>query len=155
MGKELTAEQRDFINRFIAKTTSAPSMGDVDYKRLGQSWDAARRQTEDNLKRLEQSILVTFAGALDLDEVCVRVRKLDLILETVDGDLQDTLDAALHASDTERPAIHRDALSVIGNYREYLVGDEFVSAVQDNPHSVDVLGALLQALADLAAALAI
>ena len=155
MGKPLTPEQRDFVNRFIAKLGDALSLGSVDYKQLSQSWDAARKQAGDNLKRLEQAILASFADSPDLDEVRVRVRKLDLILETLGSDLQDTLADALNAPDPERPAIHRDALSIIADYREYLDGDEFACAVQDNPHSVDVLGTLSQTMADLAAALAI
>jgi hypothetical protein len=155
MGKPLSPDQREFINRFIAKTDGGPGAGNIDYKKLRQSWDDARKQVGESLKLLEQAILASFADSTDLDVVRVGVRQLDVIMETLGSDLQDILCDALNAPDAEKPAIHRDALSIIADYREYLDGDEFVSGVQDNPHSVDVLGPLSQALADIGTALAI
>jgi hypothetical protein len=49
------------------------------------------------------------------------------------GELQDTLDEAQNLPETERGPLHQKARAILGKYKDYVDGDEFITAIETNP----------------------
>jgi hypothetical protein len=146
----LTAE----VDRLIAAGPEVAA-GTVQYTKLMLDWNSARQAAAARLKSLEQAILKDFEGEDDYDEASVRIRKLDVILATLAGELQDKLDEAMNAPVDARPPIHEEALEIIARYKGYVDTDAFVAAIESNPYQpVNVKSGLSATLANLNQALA-
>ena len=137
------------------RTRERPRGSKIAYAQLLLDWDDARKQAGADLQKLEAAILDEFQDQPDLSEVRTNVRKLYTILATFGSGLQDKLDMAMKAREEDRPALHQEALALIGQYRSYVDGDEFVSAVEHNPFtSISVQKTLSETLGRLAKTLA-
>lgn len=123
-------------------------------------WDRARKEVLKDLESLESTILNSFAALPGfpqdrLEAIAANSSSLYRILDDLDNQLIDVLDAGLNASDPEkRTALYEKAGKVVGQCQKYVKSSRLVSAVEANPFKkIDVRGRLTATLNELAAKL--
>lgn len=134
--------------------SSAPSdirPGVVDYAKCRLAWLAARKKVQEDLRLLEDRILAEYADDGGIEQLRVKIRKLDTVLEGFAGDLDDVLDSALNATDTQaRQALHLQAAQMSRQFLQRAQTDPFIEQLHLNPFvPVAIKGALVNTLGAL------
>jgi len=147
-GAKQTVEELVGKMRAGAGTTTA-------YGHLVEEWNAARTQAANDIKELKDAIVAEFKDAKELPEIQQGVARLDAIMTTLGPALQEKLSAAQSAAPDQRPAVHKQVLDDVKEYRNFVASNELVAAVQDNPFKpVDLRGYLTPPLEKIEKALA-
>lgn len=108
--------------------------GTVDYAKCRLAWTAARKKVQEDLLRLEQTILAEFEGVQAYGELSQKIRKFDGVLAGFADDLDGALDDALNAvDDATRGRHHRLAAEMVARFVERANGDPFIAKLQNNP----------------------
>ena len=115
-----------------SQTGEGPSFVNMQKARL--AWLQTRQAVQGELKKLESSILVELKDEPNFAEIQRDVRGIDQVLQVLDEELADTLDAALNASDpAERHRLHLQAREQLDAYDAYVTADPFVAELDSNP----------------------
>jgi hypothetical protein len=129
--------------------------GAVQYAALTQRWTEARGKAANDLQALRAAILDEFKNEPELGAIQQNISRLDTIMATLNGSLQEKLSAAQAAGDNDRAALNKQALDEAKKYAGYVSSDQLVAAVQDNPFTpVDLRGTLSAPLEEIEKALA-
>ncbi len=129
--------------------------GPVQYAALVQRWTEARGKAANDLQKLRAAILDEFKNEPEFGAIQQNVGRLDTIMATLNGSLQEKLSAAEAAGDNDRAALNKQALEEARKYAGYVSSDQLVAAVQDNPFTpVDLRGTLSAPLEEIEKALA-
>lgn len=105
-------------------------------------WEKTCKEIRSEVQTLEQTIRDAIAAhnedptAVDeygADELEIASKQLFRILDTLDMRLADKLDAALNAEGDRRAALHREAVTLIEEYREFAQNDPLMKNVDANP----------------------
>lgn len=132
-----------------------PTSGPVEYAALVQRWTEARGKAANDLQKLRAAILDEFKNEPEFGAIQQNISRLDVIMTTLNGSLQEKLSAAQAAADGDRPALNQQALDEAKKYAGYVSSDQLVAAVQDNPFTpVDLRGTLSAPLEEIEKALA-
>ena len=125
----------DTLEKLLASVAIAPApIGKVDYAKCRLAWEAAKKKVQAELQKLEQTILDEYRGAPGFDEISVKLRKLDTVLNDFAEDLSDTLDHALNEQDAaERQRYHREASGQIRKFLDRAANDPFIAQIESNP----------------------
>jgi len=106
----------------------------VNMQKARLAWLQTRQAVQGELKKLEASILADFKDEPDFAQIQNDVRGIDQVLQVLDEELADTLDAALNASDPdERQRLHLQAREQLDAYGAYVASDPFVAELDANP----------------------
>ncbi len=132
-----------------------PASGPVQYAALVQKWTEARGKAANDLQKLRTAILDEFKNEPEFGAIQQNISRLDAIMTTLNGSLQEKLAAAEAAAEAEKPALNKQALDEAKKYAGYVSSDQLVAAVQDNPFTpVDLRGTLSAPLEEIEKALA-
>lgn len=125
------------LRKLVAPATppaAEAGIGKVDYAKCRLAWEGAKRKVEAELDKLERAILEDFRDADGFDEIADKLGKLDEVLAGFAGDLSDTLDRALNATDAaERRRHHQEAAAQIRRFQDYAANDPFIARLEANP----------------------
>jgi hypothetical protein len=129
--------------------------GAVQYAALTERWTEARGKAANDLQALRAAILDEFKNEPEFGAIQQNISRLDTIMATLNGSLQEKLSAAQAAGDNDREALNKQALEEARKYAGYVSSDQLVAAVQDNPFTpVDLRGTLSAPLEEIEKALA-
>lgn len=96
-------------------------------------WDQTRKKIQAELRKLETAILDVSKEEPDYAEIAAGTKNLYLMLNVLDERLMDKLDEALNASDAAaRQALHNEAREIVGEYVDFVEGDELLQDIDDN-----------------------
>ncbi|MBV9749929.1 MAG: hypothetical protein JO157_14055 [Acetobacteraceae bacterium] len=106
-----------------------------DYEKSGKIWLATRKRVEDEIGKLRASILAAYQGTRFVGEIESRFAdRTAPLLQTLDGTLAKTLEAAAKAKDTaERAKLVEEAKSVIARYESFAGSDPLLADLDANP----------------------
>ena len=105
----------------------------TEYATARLAWIATRQKADTDLKKLEKAILEAFKDDAVLPTIKKNVRRLDVILKTLDETLADKLDQALNAEGESRTAFHQEARGVVARYLQFLKSNPLAIDLDDNP----------------------
>jgi hypothetical protein len=138
-----------------AQAPAPATSGPVEYAALVQRWTEARGKAANDLQKLRAAILDEFKNEPEFGAIQQNIGRLDAIMTTLNGSLQDTLAKAQNAAENDRAALNAQALEEAKKYAGYVSSDQLVAAVQDNPFTpVDLRGTLSAPLQEIEKALA-
>lgn len=98
------------------------------------AWLAARKAVQEQLRKLEDTIVSELKDEPDLPNLNRDIRQLDKVLVTLDESLVDKLDDALNAkTPQDRQRLHQEASALMDRYRDYVSNDALVGELETNP----------------------
>jgi hypothetical protein len=137
--EEILAESR------APETPQAPQ-GMVSFAKARLDWQAAKKEVEGQLGRLQAAILDEF----DDDEALEGTKKLELVLSRFNEGLSDALDELYNAEANKKKPLAQGALQTVKHYREYVESDELIAHIEANPYeSLTVRASLLGPLTEI------
>ncbi len=106
-----------------------------EYEKSGKIWLATRKRVEDEIGKLRASILTAYQGTPFVGEIESRFAdRTGAVLQTLDGTLATTLEAAAKAKDTAgRAKLVEEAKSVIARYESFAGSDPVLADLDANP----------------------
>ncbi len=136
LNSEITAAERaaaEAKNKPVAAPLKQVSNVVLQQSRL--AWEAALKRVQADQKKLTAEMIDAFQGESDLPEAKRAADRINMALELFDQELSDTLDKAANAETPEaRAEWHREAATIIEDYRASVDGDPIYALLDTNPY---------------------
>lgn len=133
-----------------ATGTPAPALADLARLRLG--WTAARRRLAAEAARVRTEVEAAYADSPEADRIPEALARLERLVERMDSDLIDRIDAAIGGAGSEgRAAALRKAADAAGRYLAFCETDPLARHWDGNPFlpSAQGIGAIRSVLTRL------
>jgi hypothetical protein len=114
------------------QTAVAPS---PQIAKARMAWVATRQKVEGDLGKLHSAFGDAFKGHAQEDQINKAFReRVETVLNTLDGQLADTLDSVNNAKDAnERAQLVQQAQALLQKYQQHVASDPTIAALDNNP----------------------
>ena len=142
----LLDEAEEILTQSGTPEISKAPLGAVSFAKARLNWQAAKKEVEGQLSRLQSAILAEF----DDEEAIDGAKKLELVLARFNEGLSDSLDELYNAETDKKPPLAKSALQTVSNYIGYVESDELIAHIEENPYeTLTVRSSLLDSLTEI------
>lgn len=126
----------------------AAGMGDLTmaFRKARLGWGTARGKARAGIASLRDGLREALSGDPEFPAMDQHIATLDDIIAGLDGRLEDTLDAAMNATDpAKRQDLKQQAVDLVEDYRRFVEGHPVLRKIDDNPFMPSPVFATLSA----------